>query len=178
MPPSSAPPGLGRRARRPAALCRPEPLRLPRRARRRGARSAARARLHPPSRVRRAGCDDHEPCGRSRRRFRLALLRAGVRHRRRPGDRIDALLPGAVLEPAAEQARLRRAPGLRARRDADRSRSTATACASAARRSRSCAASCSRRRSTLGSETDTTTTHEDSPRSGVNRFTYLVIRGV
>ena len=35
-----------------------------------------------------------------RLRFRLALLRAGRRHRRGSGDRIGARLPGAVLERA------------------------------------------------------------------------------
>ena len=52
----------------------------------------------------------------ARIRFHLALLRAGLGHRRGPRDRVGAYLPGAVLEQAPGQDGVRGVPGLGARR--------------------------------------------------------------
>ncbi len=52
---------------------------------------------------------------RRRRRFRVALLRAGARRARGSGDRLGALQPGAAMGGAARQDRAARPPGQRAR---------------------------------------------------------------
>ena len=113
--PLEAPGGARRSGRRAAAIRRPEPVRLSVEL---SDESAVRGcvPIRPAPRVGRTRRDGHEPGRRTGCRFRLAVLRARVRHRRRPGNRIDALLPRTVLEPPAEQADLHRASGVGARR--------------------------------------------------------------
>ena len=79
--------------------------------------------------------------GTGRYDFISRYFAAPVWHRRGPGDRIGALLAGAVLGGAAWQDVLPRVAGLRPRRRAARAACRATACACRATQSRCCAGS-------------------------------------